>query len=162
MSYVKINPTGCNERNGLVQVRFDCYLEPTDVGYTEHHVTVPVIPKEGYLGKVDEMGAPVDMADYDRWIASLPTETRDNPFCCHFRCFEPDITDEGIGKAGEEILAMAKANHTKGELSKNVNPPVKYSTNIVKIQASLSRVNSIKNSDFAKISAELGSKWQLI
>lgn len=32
MAYVKINPTGCAERKGLVQVRFDCYLEPTDAG----------------------------------------------------------------------------------------------------------------------------------
>jgi hypothetical protein len=30
--YYKINPTGCTERNGLVQVRFDCYLDPLDPG----------------------------------------------------------------------------------------------------------------------------------
>lgn len=152
MAYYKINSTGCNERNGLVQVRFDCYFEPTDPGYAEHHVTVPIIPAEGYLGKVDEMGSPVDTADYDKWIASLPTVTRDNPFCCHFRCFEPDITDADILKAGESILAMAKANYAKGELTKNVNPPAKFSTNIVKIQASLNRVEAVKATDFTKVS----------
>ena len=37
MAYIKINPTGCNERHGLVQVRFDCYFEPMDPGYAEYH-----------------------------------------------------------------------------------------------------------------------------
>lgn len=154
MSFVKINPTGCNERKGLVQVRFDCYFEPTDPGYPEYHVTVPVIPAEGYPGKVNKMGSPVDIADYDKWLASLPTVTRDNPFCCHFRCFEPDITDADILKEGDSILSMALANHTKGTLSKNTNPPVQFTTSLVKIQASLNRVDSIKITDFTKISVE--------
>jgi hypothetical protein len=152
MAYYKINPTGCNERNGLVQVRFDCYLDEKDPGYAEHRVTVPIIPKEGYLGKVNDMGAPADMEDYEKWLASLPTETKDNPFCCHFRYFEPDITDADLLKAGESILAMAKVNHTKGTLSKNSNPPVVFTTNLVKIQASLSRVDSVKATDFSKVS----------
>jgi hypothetical protein len=152
MAYYKINSTGCNERNGLVQIRFDCYLDPKDPGYAEHHVTVPIIPKEGYPGKVNDMGAPADMADYDKWIASLPTETRDNPFCCHFRCFEPDITDADILKEGEAILSMAKANYAKGKLAKDSNPQVQFTTNLVKIQASLRRVNSIKATDFTKVS----------
>lgn len=154
MSYVKINPTGCNERKGLVQVRFDCYLEPTDAGYSEYHVTVPVVPAEGYPGKVDDMGTPVDTADYDKWIASLPTVTRDNPFCCHFRCFEPDIEDADLLKEGESILSMSKANHAKGTLSKNTNPPVQFTTSLVKIQASLNRVDSIKATDFTKVSVK--------
>lgn len=154
MAYYKINPTGCNERNGLVQIRFDCYLDPKDPGYAEHHVTVPIIPKEGYPGKVNDMGAPADMADYDKWIASLPTETRDNPFCCHFRCFEPDITDADILKEGESILSMVKANYAKGKLAKNSNPPVQFTTSLVKIQASLNRVDSIKATDFTKVSVK--------
>jgi hypothetical protein len=58
--YFKINKTGISEYKGLVDVSFDCYLEPADAGYSEHHVTVPVIPAEGYPGKVDAMGSPVD------------------------------------------------------------------------------------------------------
>ncbi len=76
MAYIKINPTGCAERKGLVQVRFDCYFEPTDPGYAEYHVTVPVVPVEGYPGKVDKMGSPVDIADYDKWLAARPQGTR--------------------------------------------------------------------------------------
>lgn len=155
MAYFKINSSGCNERKGLVQVRYDCYFEPADPGYAEHHVTVPVVPAEGYPGKVNDRGAPVDVADYDKWIASLPTVTRDNPFCCHFRCFEPDITDADILKAGESILAMAMANYAKGELTKNVNPPVQFTTSLVKIQTSLNRVDSIKTTDFTKVSVKV-------
>lgn len=152
MSYYKINPTGCAERNGLVQTRFDCYFNPGDPGYAEYHVTVPIIPKEGYPGKVDEMGSPADMEDYEKWLASLPTETKDNPFCCHFRCFEPDITDADLIKDGDSILSMALVNHAKGTLSKNANPPVQFTTSLVKIQASLNRVEAVKATDFTKVS----------
>lgn len=152
MAYFKINPTGCAERKGLVQVRFDCYFNEKDTGYSEYHVTVPIIPKGGYPGKIDEMGSPVDIVDYDKWIASLPTETRDNPFCCHLRCFEPDITDADLLKEGEAILSMAKANHAKGELAKNSNPQVQFTTNLVKIQASLNRVEAVKATNFTKVS----------
>lgn len=148
--YYKINPTGCTERNGLVQVRFDCYLEPADAGYAEHHVTVPIMT-EPYPGKVDAEGIPEDQKDFDKWIASLPTETRDNPFCCHFRCFEPDVTDADLVKAGDEILTMAGANFQKGDLKQNTNPKVTFTTNLSKITASLNRVESIKTTDFTKV-----------
>jgi len=150
--YFKINTTGCGEKKGLVEVRFDCYLSPLDYGYADHHVTVPVI-SEAYPGKVNEMGSPVDQKDYDLWISSLPTITRDNPFCCHFRCFEPDVTDEQIVKAGKEILVMSYTNHLMGDLRANANPKVNFTTNIVKIQASLSRVENVKTADFAEIAA---------
>lgn len=149
--HYKINATGCGERKGLVEIRFDCFLDKKDPGYAEHHVTVPIYPKEGYPGKVDEMGMPLEQGTYDLWVSTLPTETRDNPFCCHFRCFEPDVTDEEIKKAGEEILAMVYENHRKDDLKANKNLPVNFTTNIVKIQASLSRVEAIKQSDFTAV-----------
>lgn len=151
--YYKINKTGCGERKGLVEVRFDCYLDPSDAGYVEHHVTVPVIPEDGYTGKADAMGTPVDLDAYIKWRSSLPTETRDNPFCCHFRCFEPDVTNEQLLKAGDEILKMAFDNNKVGTLKKNTNPKVTFTTNIVKIQASLSRVDTIKQTDFTAVNA---------
>jgi hypothetical protein len=148
--YFKINKTGVSEYKGLVEVRFDCYLDPLDPGYAEHHVTVPVIT-EPYPGKVDEMGSPADQAAYKKWLASFPTVTRDNPFCCHFRCFEPDVTDADLVKAGAEILKMAGANHQKGDLKKNTNPKVTFTTNLSKITASLNRVEAIKATDFSKV-----------
>lgn len=151
--YYKINPTGCTERNGLVQVRFDCYLDPLDPGYAEHHVTVPVI-SGSYTGKVDAMGSPVDQAAYDKWLASFPTETRDNPFCCHFRCFEPDVTDTDLVKAGDEILKMAGDNFKAGTLCENSNPKVTFTTSLSKITASLNRAETIKATDFTAVSVE--------
>ena len=38
--FFKINPTGCGERKGLCEVRYDLYLEPADYGYAEHYVEV--------------------------------------------------------------------------------------------------------------------------
>ena len=37
---VEIEPSGCAERKGLVQVRFAMYLGPGDYGYDVHHVQV--------------------------------------------------------------------------------------------------------------------------
>ncbi len=37
---VEVEPTGCTERKGLVQIRFAMYLEPDDYGYDVHHVQV--------------------------------------------------------------------------------------------------------------------------
>lgn len=151
--YFKINKTGVSEYKGLVQVRFDCYLDPLDPGYAEHHVTVPVIT-EPYPGKVDAMGSPADQTAYDKWLAALPTATRDNPFCCHFRCFEPDVTDADLVKAGAEILKMAGGNFQKGVLCKNTNPTVTFTTSLSKITASLNRAETIKATDFTAVSVE--------
>lgn len=153
--YFKINPTGCGEYKGLVEVRFDCYLSREDPGNEEHYVTVPIFPAEGYPGKVDAFGHPVNLKDWETWVKSLPTETRNNPFCCHFRCFEPDVTDAQILAAGDEILAMAFANHQAGDLRKNKNAPVEFSTNVVKIVASQNRAESIKTADYTKLATEL-------
>ena len=49
---VKVEPSGCCERKGLVQVRFSMYLEPEDYGYDKHYVQVLIIPEGGYTGKV--------------------------------------------------------------------------------------------------------------
>lgn len=35
---VKIEPTGCCERKGLMQIRFSFYLEPGEHGYNIHHM----------------------------------------------------------------------------------------------------------------------------
>ena len=146
--YFKINHSGCGERKGLVEVRYDLYLGPSDHNYAEHHVTVPVFPKEGYQGKVDGFGSPVDIEDYKKWVASLPTETRDNPFCCHFMQHDPTVTDAEILAEGEKILAMAYKNWQTGNLHLNKNKPVSFSTDSQKIAASIARIESIKSTDF--------------
>ena len=102
--YVRVEPSGCCERKGMVQVRFSMYLEPTDYGYDKHCVQLPVIPEEGYQGKVDEMGEPVDIEDYNKWLDGLPKEWQNNPFHNHFIYVEPDTTDKEILDIGEAFL----------------------------------------------------------
>ena len=106
MPYVKVEPSGCVEKHGLVQVRLAMYLEPTDYAYEKHHIQVPVIPVGGYQGAVDAMGSPVDKADYDNWITSLPKVWQNNPFHNHFLHLEPDVTDDEI----EALMAFHLPN----------------------------------------------------
>ncbi len=80
----KFNPTGTHTHKGFLKVRVDLYPEPTDKTYKIHHVQVPVYPPEGYQGKLDDMGSPIDQADYDNWIDSLPKVWQLNPCLCHF------------------------------------------------------------------------------
>ena len=44
MAYCKINKTGCMERKGHPQIRFDMFLEPGDPRYEDTYIQVPVIP----------------------------------------------------------------------------------------------------------------------
>jgi len=129
--YFKINHTGCNERKGLVEIRYDLYLDPSDHKYSEHHIQVPVIPAGGYTGKVDVMGQPLNQKDYDKWFATLPRVWQNNPFCCHFMQFEPEITDEEIIVAGEKFLKMAYENWQKGNLHLNKNESVQFIDHII-------------------------------
>jgi hypothetical protein len=115
MAYVKIEPTGCCERKGMVQVRFAMYLESTDYGYDKHHVTLPVIPAEDYTGKVSETGSPVDIDDYNKWIATLPTITQNNPFHSHFIHVTPDTTEKEIMDIGEAFLNEAYVKWAQDE-----------------------------------------------
>jgi hypothetical protein len=150
--FFKVNITGCQERKGLVEVRYDLYLDPTDERYSEHYVQVPVIPKEGYTGKVDEMGSPVDQADYDKWLDGLKRVYQHNPFCCHFCQFEPTVTDAEIEYVGKLALDMAYKNWVNDNLKANKNEPVTFSTSQTKIAACATRVATIKETVWTAVS----------
>lgn len=122
--HLRINHSGCGERKGLVEIRYDLFLDPGDHGYDVHHVQVPVWPPGGYPGKKNEMGMPVDQVDYDKWLAGLPRVWQNNPFCCHFFQHEPTVTDAEIIVAGDKFLSMAYGNWQKGNLHLNQNEPV--------------------------------------
>jgi len=84
---------------------------------------VPVLPEEGYPGKVDKDGNPKDMDDYNTWIESLPKVWQNNSFHNHFVYVDPDITDAeivlllrdsldefgAIWSSGEDILKVWKS-----------------------------------------------------
>jgi hypothetical protein len=150
--FFKVNTTGVSERNGLVEVRYDLYLDPTDERYSEHYVQVPVIPKEGYTGKVDEMGSPVDQADYDKWLEGLERVYQHNPFCCHFCQFEPNVTDAEIEYVGKLALDMKYKDWVNKNLALSKNQPVTFSTNPTKIAACSTRVATIKATEWTAVS----------
>lgn len=146
--YYKIEKSGCSERGGLVQIRFDLFFEPGDEGYKDHEVDVPIFPADGHPGKKDADGNAVDIDDYQKWIDKLPKEKRQNPFCCHFCQFEPTVTDEEILYVGELVLDMAFKNY--GDLRKNTNIPVTFSTDSQKKSDAKLRVAAILNTDYGK------------
>jgi len=124
--YVKVEPSGCCERKGLVQIRFCMYLDEGDYGYNAHHVQVPVMPEEGYKGDVDGEGRPKDEKDYQKWIDSLPKIWQTNPFHNHFIYVEPDTTDDEIMDIGEAFLQEAYIKWAREEKLDLKNQPIKY------------------------------------
>lgn len=127
--FVRVEPSGCRERKGLVQIRFCMYLDEGDYGYDVHHVQVPVIPEEGYTGKVNEFGTPVDMKHYQEWLDSLPKMWQTNPFHNHFIYVEPEITDETIMDMGQAFLEEAYIKWASNEKLDLKNPTVKFHPN---------------------------------
>lgn len=105
--YVKVEPTGCSERRGMVQVRFSMYLEPGDYGYNKYYIQEPIFPKEGYQGKVDENNFPIDLEDYNKWVKSLPANWVNTPFHNHFIRVSADTSNEEIMDIGEAFLHEA-------------------------------------------------------
>jgi hypothetical protein len=95
--YAEIELSGIEVQDGLVRVRFAFYCEPFDPRYAEHFVHVVDETskefKEGYPGKTNEQGEPVDQKDYDKWFDSLPKVWQNNPFHNHFDLVSADITD---------------------------------------------------------------------
>ncbi len=82
--YVKVEPSGCVERHGLVQIRLAMYLEPGDYAYERYYVQVPERPL------TDKELADPKLADL------VPKVWQLNPFHNHFIYGEPDITDDEI------------------------------------------------------------------
>lgn len=136
--FFKINKTGCNIRKGLVQVRYDLYLDEKDYNYEAHYVDVPDISK--FDGTPEE---------YEKWLETAPMIKQHNPFCCHFCQFNADVTDEEILYVGELALDMAYKNWCKDDLHLNKNLPVKFDA--TKKADSEVRVSSILTTDFTKV-----------
>lgn len=104
MPYAKIEPSGCGTHKNRAKIRLDFFLSPDDPTYDKHHVYVPVFPPEGYPGEVDEVGSPLDQANYDAWEAALPHVWQNNPFHSHFIYPEVDLTDNDIKQKMETCL----------------------------------------------------------
>ena len=112
--FVRVEPSGCCERKGLVQIRFSMYLDEGDYGYAIHHVQVPERPLTE-----EELADP-------KLAKKVPKVWQNNPFHNHFIYVEPETTDEEIMEMGEKFLKWAYAKWTQGEKLNLHNPPVKF------------------------------------
>ena len=112
--FVRVEPSGCCERKGLVQIRFCMYLDEGDYGYDIHHIQVPERPlteKEISNPKLAEKVKKV-------W--------QTNPFHNHFIYVEPDTSDEEIMNIGQAFLEEAYIKWACEERLDPKNPPVKF------------------------------------
>ena len=116
---IKVNPSGCSERKGMVKVRIDMFLEPGEARYDERYYQWPVGPGEpGYIpydGRVDELGSPQDKKKYQEWWDSLPLVWRHAPFHVHFMWAEPSMTDDEILDKAEHFAENANKKWSNKE-----------------------------------------------
>lgn len=77
---IRFNPSGTHVDNaGSLKIRLDFYPSEGDKSYDNQHIQLPIIPPEGYTGKVDANGEPISQIQYDTWLAGLPREWVVNP-----------------------------------------------------------------------------------
>lgn len=116
--YVKIENSGCCERKGMMQVRFDFCLEEGD-------------PRHEEFRPSDKNGDPIG---------------EESCFHTHFVYVDPEITDEELLAMGEKILQDASSRF-KNEQSMNIqNKPVAFNlaASESRKKVIVDRVNQIK------------------
>lgn len=108
MPYAAIEPSGCGIHKNRGKLRLDFFLNSDNPNYDKHHVyVVDETSKEyqqGYKGKVDAEGNPLDPEDYRKWLDSLPHIWRDNPFHSHILRIDKGIKDADLKKKIENCL----------------------------------------------------------
>jgi hypothetical protein len=128
--FVKVEPTGCCERKGMVQVRFSMYLDPGDARYSETYVqTVDVSSPEflaGYTGKLDKQGNPVNQSAYDTWYDGLPKVWVLRPFHNHFIYVPPETSNDEILQIGAGFLHEAYLKWSQRVVIDIKNKPINF------------------------------------
>ena len=132
--FVKVEPSGCCERKGMVQIRFCMFLDEGDYGYDKHHVQVP----ERDLTEAE-------IADPEL-AAKVPRVWQVNPFHNHFIYVEPDTADGEIMDIGEAFLHEAYIKWACEQKLDLVNPPIERPTVIdnTRIDACEAKVQHLK------------------
>jgi len=103
--YARVEPSGCTERYGLVQVRLSMCLEEGDQRWGDRRFyQVDQASAEflfGYQGLVDVEGNPLDQEQYAAWEKSLPRVwLAERSFHNHFIYLDPyTMRDEDIEAA---------------------------------------------------------------
>lgn len=104
---IEFNPTGTNIHKGYLKTRWDVIPSPTDKTYQLHYIQVPVIPPEGYQGRVDELGNPTNQRHYDGWLSRLPRIWQLNPCLCHFIAIPENIPAGEMADSVARIFDMS-------------------------------------------------------
>lgn len=104
--YVKIEPSGCSSRRGMVQVRLSMWLEPKDDGYDIFNIDNPVFPENRYEGNPE---------DFEEWVKKLPTEKLLIPFHNHFIQVSPETPDKEIMDIAEAFMHEAYIRFMTGD-----------------------------------------------
>ncbi len=131
---VQIEPSGCTERKGLVQVRFAMYLDPGDYGYDVHHVQVP------------ERALTQEELDDPGLAALVPLKWQTNPFHNHFIYVDPSTPDKEIMDIGEAFLYEAYDQWAHGEKPVPKNPPIRFPARFdgARVEATVQHLKSAK------------------
>jgi hypothetical protein len=109
--FVKVEPSGCTERKGMVQVRLDFFLDEGDARYKERRVEVP-----------ERALTEKEIADPEL-AAKVPKVTVSVPFHVHFIYVAPGTTNTAILDIAEGFLKQAYGFWSKGEFPALVNAP---------------------------------------
>jgi hypothetical protein len=96
--FVRVEPSGCTERKGMVQVRLDFFLEEGDARYKERRIEVPSETKG-------------------------ETVTISAPFHCHFIYVAPDTSEKAILDIAERFLKQAYGFWENEQFPALVNEP---------------------------------------
>lgn len=125
--YFKVEPSGCCERKGMVQIRYDFYLHPGDYGHKERRVKAPIMPEGGYQGPLKDDGSPESAKHYVNWLESLPRMWIDTPFHSHFFYFHPDdATEDYIRDVGRQLCREAFIKWKNGRTPNLRNPLIPW------------------------------------
>ena len=151
--YYEIEPTGCCEAGGLMQIRYCLYLEDGDYGYEKCYISVPTID-DTQLSDIASV-QPIDIASVQSSdmqgissIKPLPVQEQmvNVPFHNHFVYFSPDATDEDIAAQGQRALDEAYAFWSQDQFPDVKNPEITFNpeaSDLIKLDIS-ARVESVK------------------
>jgi hypothetical protein len=145
MAHVKIEPTGCHERNGIIQVRLDFFLDEGDYRYNDFHIKTLDLPK-------DEKGKVLINNDeeYQEELKTKPFKWVDAPFHIHLIYVSEDTPDSEIDDIAEAFLHEAYfklGSDAPRDLVNNYLPKTVKSFDTKKLS---SRVDAIRSKDIKR------------
>lgn len=136
--YYKIEKSGCCERKGKVQVRFDFFLDEKDYGFEKRYVEVPDFSEDFDFKREDK--------EIEADIKKLKIKKQLNPFHVHFYYFDYNVTDKKVKEVGDILLNKFYEQWKKDERPYHKNQPL---------------IKDNKSITLAKTKVEEIKQWQI-